>query len=167
MAERAHPLAALIAASPQCSAARLIALPSTTRLLIRGELHGLPQPAPCRTTAVSDSALLWLGPDEVLLIAPDEARPTLDIPSATIDVSHRDAALRVSGPRAAWVINTFCALDLHLSAFPIGMCTRTVFGKAEILLWRTGAEEFRIDVARSFAPYVWTCLEEARREFLD
>ena len=87
--------------------------------------------------------------------------------AAIIDISHRDAAIEVSGPRAAWVINAFCALDLHLAAFPVGMCTRTVFGKAEILLWRTGAEEFRIDVARSFAPYVWACLEEARREFLD
>ena len=46
------------------------------------------------------------------------------------------------------------------------MCTRTVFGKAEIVLWRTAAETFRIEVARSFAPYVWACLEEARREFL-
>jgi heterotetrameric sarcosine oxidase gamma subunit len=136
-------------------------------LLIRGELHGLPQPAPCRATSAGDNALLWLGPDEFLLIAPDEAMPALDIPSPTIDVSHRDAALTVSGPRAAWVINTFCALDLHPSAFPAGMCTRTLFGKAEILLWRTGAEEFRIDVARSFAAYVWVCLEEARREFLD
>ncbi len=167
MAERAHPLAALAAASPQCRVARLTALPPTARLLIRGELHGLPQLAPCRAVPAGDNFLLWLGPDEFLLVASDEATPTLDIPAATIDVSHRDAALGVSGSRATWVINTFCALDLHLSAFPIGMCTRTVSGKAEILLWRTGEEEFRIDVARSFAPYVWACLEEARREFLD
>ena len=72
----------------------------------------------------------------------------------------------MSGPRAAWAINAFCALDLHPAAFPVGMCTRTVFGKAEIVLWRTAAETFRIEVARSFAPYVWACLEEARREFL-
>ena len=144
MAERAHPLAGITATSPQCHVVRLTALPPTARLLMRGELHGLPQPAPCRTTAVGDNALLWLGPDEFLLVVPDEAMPTLGIPSATIDVSHRDAALSVSGPRAAWVINTFCALDLHPSAFPIGMCTRTVFGKAEILLWRTSAEERRL-----------------------
>ena len=167
MPERAHPLAALAAASPQCRAARLTALNPSARLLIRGELHELPQPEPCRTIPAGDNVLLWLGPDEFLLVAPDETMPALDISAATIDISHRDAALQVSGPRAAWVINAFCALDLHLSAFPVGTCTRTVFGKAEILLWRTGAEEFRIDVARSFAPYVWACLEEARREFLD
>jgi heterotetrameric sarcosine oxidase gamma subunit len=167
MAERAHPLAAITATSPQCHLARLTALPPTARLLIRGELHGLPQPPPCRAIAVGDNFLLWLGPDEFLLVAPNDTVPTLHIASATIDVSHRDAALSVAGPRAAWVINAFCALDLHPSAFPIGTCTRTVFGKAEILLWRTSGEEFRIDVARSFAPYVWACLEEARREFLD
>jgi heterotetrameric sarcosine oxidase gamma subunit len=146
---------------------QIAALPPTARLLIRGELHALPQPAPCRVVSVGDNVLLWLGPDEFLLVAPDEAMPTLDIPAATVDVSHRDAGLRVSGPRAAWAINAFCALDLHPSVFPTGMCTRTVLGKAEILLWRTGADEFRIDMARSFAPYVWACLEEARREFLD
>ena len=85
---------------------------------------------------------------------------------SVVDVSHRNTALGVIGPRAAWAINAFCALDLHPSAFPAGMCTRTVFGKAEIVLWRTEADAFRIDVARSFAPYVWACLEEARREFL-
>lgn len=167
MAERAHPLAAITATSPQRHVVRLTALPATARLLIRGELHELPQPPPCRAIAVGDNFLLWLGPDEFLLVAPNDTVTTLHIASATIDVSHRDAALSVSGPRASWVINAFCALDLHPSAFPIGMCTRTVFGKAEILLWRTAAEEFRIDVARSFAPYVWACIEEARREFLD
>ena len=88
------------------------------------------------------------------------------MPPSIVDVSHRDTALRCRGPRAAWAINAFCALDLHLAAFPVGMCTRTLFGKAEIVLWRTAADTFRIEVARSFAPYVWACLEEARREFL-
>ena len=83
-----------------------------------------------------------------------------------VDVSHAMTGIAVSGSRAAWAINAFCALDLHLVAFPVGMCTRTVLGKAEIVLWRTAAENFRIEVARSFAPYVWACLEEARREFL-
>ena len=50
--------------------------------------------------------------------------------------------IAVSGSRAAWAINAFCALDLHLAAFPVGMCTRTLFGKAEIILWRTAAETF-------------------------
>jgi heterotetrameric sarcosine oxidase gamma subunit len=165
MVERAHPLAALAASSPDCAAVQLAALPPGRRLILRGEVTGMALPEKCRAIVHDDRALLWLGPDEFLLLASQQIEPALNAASL-VDVSHRDTALSVSGPRAAWVINAFCALDLHPSAFPVGMCTRTVFGKAEIVLWRTEAETFRIEVARSFAPYVWACLEEARREFL-
>jgi heterotetrameric sarcosine oxidase gamma subunit len=168
MPDRAHPLAALAAASPDCGVARLQVLPPATRVIIRGEAAvladlGLPVPETCRAISVGDRSLLWLGPDEFLLLVPGDGAPT---GPSVVDVSHRDTALAVSGPRAAWVINAFCALDLHEKAFPVGMCTRTVFGRAEVVLWRTAPDTFRIEVARSFAPYVWACLEEARREFL-
>ena len=89
-----------------------------------------------------------------------------DRPASIVDVSHRTIGIEISGSRAAWCLNGFCALDLAPHTFPVGMCTRTLFGKAEIVLWRTASTIFHIEVARSFAPYVWQCLEEARREFL-
>ena len=142
---------------------QLTGLPRAGRYIVHGDSAslGIALPETCGALADGDRVVLWLGPDEFLLLA-----ASCDVPGA-VDVSHRDAAIEVSGSRAAWAINAFCALDLHLSSFPIGMCTRTVFGKAQILLWRTAEDTFRIDVARSFAPYVWGCLEEARREFLD
>jgi hypothetical protein len=73
--------------------------------------------------------------------------------------------IEVKGAKAAEAINGFCPLDLDTQAFPVGMCTRTVFGKAEIVLWRTAPETFRIEVWRSFASYVLGCLEEAGREY--
>jgi heterotetrameric sarcosine oxidase gamma subunit len=167
MAERALPLTALAAATRECFEVSLAALPPCVRLIIRGDpiSIGMAEPEPCRATIEGDRALLWLGPDEFLLLAPDGATPTPGV-RAIVDVSHRDTAMSVSGPRAAWAINAFCPLDLHLSEFPVGMCTRTVFGKASILLWRTETNVFRLETARSFAPYVWACLEEARREFV-
>lgn len=161
MVERVHPLAEAAAASPVCAAVQLTALPAATRLVIRA--HPSP-PAVCRASIAGSQARLWLGPDEYLLIAPEG---TVVAANDAVDVSHRNTAIGIAGPRAASVINAYCALDLHPSAFPVGMCTRTVFGKAEIVLWRTAADAFHIEVARSFAPYVWACLEEARREFLD
>jgi heterotetrameric sarcosine oxidase gamma subunit len=167
MVDRSDPLAALAVGSLNCPAVQLAALPPATRLIVHGEAAvasvGLTPPETCRARMQGGNALLWLGPDEFLLLAPEQLGPAL--PGA-VDVSHRDAALLVSGPRGAWTINAFCALDLHPSAFPVGMCTRTLFGKAQIVLWRTDADTFRIEVARSLAPYVWGCLEEARREFL-
>jgi heterotetrameric sarcosine oxidase gamma subunit len=171
MVERVHPLADLAAASPDCAAVALAALPPATRLIVRGDATalasiGMTLPEPCRVAIGGDHALLWLGPEEYLLLAPAEIVPMTGN-AHLVDVSHRNTALSVSGPRAAWVVNAFCALDLHPSAFPVDMCTRTLFGKAEIILWRTAADTFRIEVARSIGPYVWQCLEEARREFLN
>ena len=177
MLERDHPLQQQAGNTPPCVAVTLAALPSLTRIIIRadqkaaiaiGGMLGVALPAaPCRSNASSDRAALWLGPDEWLVLADEGAElPTTHAGASIVDVSHRDTALSVSGPRAAWTINAFCALDLHPSAFPVGMCTRTVFGKAQIVLWCTAAETFHIEAARSFASYVWACLEEARREFL-
>ena len=168
MVDRVHPLAASAAGSPECPAVQLAVVPPATRVVLRGDgsslaATGLTPPEPCRTTTSGSDTLLWLGPDEFLLLASDDS--VVRHPNS-INVSHRDTALTVSGPRAAWVINAFCALDLHLAAFPVGMCTRTVLAKAEVVLWRTAENTFRIEVARSFAPYVWACLEEARREFV-
>lgn len=164
MIERIHPLVALAADSPGSAGVRLAALPPTARWIIRGDTFdvGLVKPDVCGATVNGDRALLWLGPDEFLLLAPEGA----DGGKMATDISHRDTAIEVSGPHAAWAINAFCALDLHPSAFPVGMCTRTVLAKVQVILWRTDMHTFRVEVARSFAPYVWACLEEARREFL-
>ena len=40
------------------------------------------------------------------------------------------------------------------------MCTRTVFAKAEIVLWRRAEQRFHLEVARSFAAYVHELLGE-------
>jgi sarcosine oxidase subunit gamma len=44
------------------------------------------------------------------------------------------------------------------------MCTRTLFEKSEIVLWRTAPDTFHIEVWRSFAPYVTALLAEVARE---
>jgi sarcosine oxidase subunit gamma len=116
-------------------------------------------------------AALWLGPDEQLLIASETGnlaatlQPMLrDLPHSLVEVSHRQIALEISGPHATAVLNAGCPLDLDLSAFPVGMCTRTVLTKAEIVLWRTDETVFHVEVWRSFASYVTELLAEVARE---
>jgi sarcosine oxidase, subunit gamma len=115
-------------------------------------------------------AALWLGPDEWLLIADgaDSAalgeliESVLDgTAHSLVDVSHRQIGLVASGPAAARTLNAGCPLDLHLNAFPVGMATRTIFDKAEIVLWRRAATTFHVEVWRSFAPYLAGSLAEA------
>lgn len=166
-----------------CAEATLTRLPPATQLSVRagaaaagplGQALGvLLGSVPGRAVRSHDRAALWLGPDEWLVLAPQDsglakrASASLGgLAASVVDISHANTAIVVSGTRASWCINAFNALDLDLPAFPVDGCTRTVFGKAEIVLWRTAAAVFLIMVARSFAPYVHACLEEARREFL-
>jgi heterotetrameric sarcosine oxidase gamma subunit len=157
---RLHPLASQPALSPQSDAVRLSALPPALRLALRRPPPGADQPI-----NRAHGNVLRLGPDEWLLIDPAGAAPDL-LPPHAVDVSHRTAGIELAGPYARETLNAFVALDLADAAFPVGMCTRTLLGKAEIILWRTGADTYRVEVARSFAAYAWACLEEGRREFL-
>ena len=43
------------------------------------------------------------------------------------------------------------------------MASRTLFDKAEIVLWRRAGREFRVEVARSFSPWLAAALGEAAR----
>jgi sarcosine oxidase subunit gamma len=112
---------------------------------------------------------LWLGPDEWLVI--DESGGDLmtalsksgALHSAT-DVSHRNVAIVVSGPGAEATISAGCPQDLSLGAFPVGCCTRTLFGKAEIVLFRTEDDTFRVECWRSFADFVFGLLAEGAED---
>jgi sarcosine oxidase subunit gamma len=160
----------------------LHALPPATRYVLRGGPDvraavesavgfGIPATA-CRATVGGDRAALWLGPDEWLLIAPEPppsgfaaalAGALEPLPHSLVDVSHRQSALAVRGPRAATLLAAGCPLDLDASAFPVGMCTRTMLAKAEVVLWRTEPQVFRLEVWRSFVAYVSQFLAEAAR----
>ena len=127
---------------------------------------GAPGAAPCATGAASASA--GSPPDDAhaaaeLAAALERALGTL--PHSLVDISHRQFALEVSGPHAAAILNGACPLDLDIGEFPIGMCTRTVLAKADIVLWRTDEDTFHLEVWRSFAGYVTGILSEIAAEF--
>ncbi len=136
---------------------------------LAGSVFGVTLPtAACRAETSANRAALWLGPDEWLLLSDNADAAGLesalqDQPAALVDVSHRTLFFKLSGPFAARTLNSACPLDLNMAAFPVGMCTRTVLEKAEIILWRTGPEEFQVGVWRSFAAYVRGLLEEGGR----
>jgi sarcosine oxidase, subunit gamma len=122
-----------------------------------------PSQLACRATLAGERAALWLGPDEQLLLATgtDSERLFRELevalaghPHSLVDVSHRQIGIAVAGRNATLLLNGACPLDLSNRAFPQGMCTRTVFGKAEVVLWRRGEDAFHLEVWRSFAGYV-------------
>ena len=166
------------------------ALPPAMRFILHGDVGARSAAASawgvafaeqsCRATLLGVRATLWLGPDEYLLLGgidgqvdesqAAEAAGALElalarVPHALVDISHRQIALQVNGPLAATILSGGCPLDLDSSEFPVGMCTRTVFAKADIVLWRTREDAFHVEVWRSFAGYVTGLLCEIAVEF--
>jgi sarcosine oxidase subunit gamma len=152
--------------------------PPALRYVLRGDAQvaaavapvlrvALPQEA-CRSASAGARHALWLGPDEWLILAApgDDIAAGLETtlggqPHSLVDVSQRQTAIGLSGAYVHNLLSAGCPLDLDLAAFPVGMCTRTLFGKAEIVLWRTSATSFHIEVWRSFSAYVWGLLQAA------
>lgn len=146
-------LRAPAASLPELSAALGVALPST----------------PKSSATAAGRLALWLGPDEWLVI--DEAEGDLlgDLAGvgalhSAVGISHRNTAFLVSGKASEAALNGGCPQDLSIEAFPVGACSRTVLGKAEIVLHRISAEAFRVECWRSFADYVFGLLSDAARD---
>lgn len=179
MAEAARRIPPLEGRSFEGQGIALLPAPPASRLSLRApessrpalsKALGLDLPAKPKSTAANGArAALWLGPDEWLVT--DETGADLPSVCATVtalhsavDISHRNVGILVSGPRAEDVLNAGCPQDLSLARFPVGAASRTVLGKAEIVLWRTGAEAFRVECWRSFSDYVFSLLKAAARE---
>ena len=167
-------------ALPSTVAAAVTIVPATSRFILRGAADaaaaasaafGVSLPACLNRADGARRTVIMLGPDEWLLLAEGEDATvivhTLEaamsaLPHSLVDVSHRQVGVTIKGQQAALVLSSGCSLDLRASAFPIGMATRTLFHKSEIILWRQAEDRFGIEVWRSFAPYVIGHIEAAR-----
>ncbi len=133
--------------------------------------NGLKLPlSPKTSTSTNGRGILWLGPDEWMIIdenpeAAERLIARLDkVDCSAVDISHRNTAILVSGCGAQDVLNAGCPQNLDIEVFPVGACSRTVFGKVEIVLWRVKELTFRVEVWRSFSDYLWDYLVEAAND---
>lgn len=114
-----------------------------------------------RFHAIDDWHVLHLGPDEWLLIGPLAEREAMiarvgdaSVPHSVVDVSARNVGVEIEGRDAAALLNSGCPLDLAASAFPPGACTRTLFGKLTVMLWRPDERpRYIVEYTRSFDGY--------------
>ena len=128
---------------------------------------GLPF-TPNTTAAGANCEVLWLGPDEWLLVgaAPTPVDERLPIEHGFLtDVSHGRAGWRISGPRTLDLLAKGCSLDLHPRIFPVGSCAQTALAHVAVLLHRRDIATFELYCARSYAQHLWHWLTEAAAEF--
>jgi sarcosine oxidase subunit gamma len=125
-----------------------------------------------------DTAVLWLGPEEFLLVAPAEAHESLGgtLPGALIealgdgegqvvDLSANRTTFELSGPRARAVLEKGCALDLHPRVLKAGTAFSTEIGGIPAILWKSAEESYRIFPRASFAEFLGRWLLDAMREY--
>jgi sarcosine oxidase subunit gamma len=122
---------------------------------------------PNTTSAWRDADVLWLGPDEWLVVA--EAGRQAELLGqleavlapghrSVVDVSANRAVFELRGPDRFERLAIACPLDLHLRSWGSGDCAQTVFGAAPILLHERH-DGTRVFVRPSFAGYVIALLD--------
>jgi sarcosine oxidase subunit gamma len=140
---------------------------------------GLPL-EPLRSSAEGETAFLWLGPDEWMLVTPPgetmeragKARDALaGMHHQLVDVSDYYTVIEVAGPQARELLMKLTSLDLHPRSFRAGMVAGSVFGRTNATLWLSaddlveGGPVFRLFIRWSMADYLWCLVAEAGREW--
>jgi len=135
---------------------------------------GLELPRSCGAVAESGPhTVLWLGPDEWLLVSQTDAALLVeqlealvgDAHAAVADVSANRTVLELSGRSARSVLEKGCPLDLHPTAFQPGRAVTTTLARIPLLVWQVGPDTYRLLPRSSFADYVARWLLDAMQEF--
>lgn len=140
---------------------------------IAGCLGG-PLPDACGAVTTSGPhPVLWLGPDEWLVVSTAEpGQLTAELtaalgedPGSVVDVSANRTTLELSGPSARAVLEKGCPVDLHPRSFGPGNAVATSLGPVPLLLWQTGDTSYRLLPRSSFSDYVARWLLDAATEY--
>lgn len=116
--------------------------------------------------SLGSTEILCLGPDEWQILVAEADAPGLieacarvyaEAPHSLTDISDREVSVRIVGPQAAELLTLGCPRDID--SLGDGEGRRTLMDGATVVLWRDGAENFRLDMWRSFAPHVISLLE--------
>jgi sarcosine oxidase, subunit gamma len=134
---------------------------------------GLPRKPNTFHVAPAGLRVLWLGPDEWLVVTPEAAeemlatalrRAVADRFAGVVELGCGQTVIEIAGPRAREVIAKGCPLDLHPRVFGPGSCAQSRLARALVTIAQVdGAPTFELIVRRSFADYVWRWLTDACR----
>lgn len=141
---------------------------------------GLPS-APCTSSGDAKNVhVLWMGPDEWLVVAPQSGHEELALTltstlagthASVVDVSESRTIVHLSGVNARETLTKGCSIDLHPREFPKGRVVNCLLAQAHITLHQVKNDEdaegaaYDIFVHRSFAEYLWSWLEDASGEY--
>ena len=174
MAERRSPLAGFADRLAKVTGPiEMAEVPFLTQLNVRRDPDGpagLPFPTqPCTSVRSGDADVLWLGPDEWLVVGPPGAAERLTSAvgaehASIVDVSAQRTTLALTGPAVRDVLAGGCAIDLDPRTFGVGDCVQTEVAHAPVILLRRDPG-FWVLVRASFAAHLADWLVDASVEY--
>lgn len=187
---RRSPLAHRMPIRAESGAVSLAEWPFLSKLILRCQpgrdaaavegVTGVALPTEACTSATSgERSLLWLGPDEWMLLAPDGEAAALEASLAetltgpqtqAVDVSDYYTVITLTGPRGRDVLAKLVTIDLHPRHFAKGRVVGTLAASANIVIWlrdesAAAGPVFDLTVRWSMADYLWCLLADAAVEF--
>ena len=129
---------------------------------LRADPRALPfePPEPNTTTTWSGRDVLWLGPDEWLVVGEAGTEGSIERELGTAMEGHDHSIVDVSANRIVFdlpdgldLLSGGCGLDLDPSYWRPGMCAQTLFGQAQVILHQLDERTTRVFVRPSFAEY--------------
>ncbi len=127
---------------------------------------------PMTVLSTASGAVLWVSPDEWLLVCKRSAKGGLltaltgalqDVFSQVVDNSGGLTALRLAGPDHMLLLRQLGPYDYESLA--VGRCVSTVASKTGFTVARTDEAGVVIVFRRSFADYTWRLLERSARPY--
>ncbi|MDJ1009487.1 MAG: sarcosine oxidase subunit gamma family protein [Paracoccaceae bacterium] len=135
-------------------------------------LTGVDLPGPNSANGAGENGILWMAPDEILLMGPrtDQATAAARLEKALAgthhllaDVSDARSVFLVEGEGSALreALARLTPADLHPEAFPVGAFRRTRLAQVPAALWMRDGSAVEVLVFRSVAAYVFGLLGHA------
>lgn len=131
---------------------------------------------PLKANTVSskkDSKILWLGPDEWLLVSVKPVEALLKKLNKALegqhvscsDVTANRAILQISGPHIHKVLMKSSNMDFHPRVFGPGRAAQTTLAKAPVIFEQVSDDSFHLYLRNSFARYCAEWLMDAFAEY--
>ena len=125
-------------------------------------------------TTAGERHVVWLGPDEFLVICEagkDEELVSAihasfgDRHAAVTNITDALAAFHLKGVAVRQVLAKGCALDLHQNSFASGDAAQTLLSHAAVTIMALAVDEFIVICRTSFASYLHDWIVDAALEY--
>ena len=134
-----------------------------------------PPQGPAGSSGEAAGAILLLAPGRLLVESRDPRLATRLAEQigpevgAVTDLSHARIAIRITGPKAAWILSKGMAIDFYPEAFPPMKVAQSAIHEVGVIVRRLSAQgleggSFDLYVYRGFALSFWEWLTEAAAE---